>query len=152
MTIKEAFESLAKVTSKGMKNPFFVMRGLNKAFNDIASTVEGGGMPNYTASEQVTGTWLGKPRYQKTIILRENSVDKFTKSGNTYVDSLPANIAYVNLIQMYSLRQGNWVDCMNLKDQLSLCFDMTNRGVYVEAPQFTISDIFVTIEYTKTTD
>lgn len=40
MNIKEAFESLAKVTSKGMKNPFFVIRGLYQAFNEIAEGIQ----------------------------------------------------------------------------------------------------------------
>lgn len=68
MTIKEAFESLAKVTSKGMRNPFFVMRGLNKAFSEIAGSVEGGGGSSYSTSEIKAGKWIdGKDIYAKTI-------------------------------------------------------------------------------------
>ena len=58
MTIKEAFEMLAKSTKKGMKNPFFVMRGLSKNFSDIAENIEegGGGSSAWTLAGSGTGT------------------------------------------------------------------------------------------------
>lgn len=68
MTIKEAFESLAMVTSKGMKNPFFVIRGLNKAFSEIADSVDGGGGISYSTDETKVGKWIdGSDIYAKTI-------------------------------------------------------------------------------------
>lgn len=40
MNIKQAFTKLTEITSKGMRNPFYVMRNLNAAFANIASDLD----------------------------------------------------------------------------------------------------------------
>lgn len=78
MTIKEAFQQLANATKKGMKNPFFIMRSLNKNFSEIADKIEGGtGGINYSTDEQDTGLkWIdGSKIYQKTFYFTPTGVD-----------------------------------------------------------------------------
>lgn len=148
--ILEAFKKDLRIGYQAQKNVVDISERYIHELSEADLGSKGG--VDYTTEEQDTGLkWFGKPKYQKSIILRQNGVDQFSKSVNTFVDSLPANIGYINIIQMYSLRSGNWVDCMNLKDQLSLCFDMTSRGVYFET-NLSVSDLIITIEYTKITD
>lgn len=149
MTIKEAFESLAKVTSKGMKNPFFVMRGLNKAFNDIASTVEGGGGGNYSTDETKVGTWVdGSDIYQKTFILRENSVDKYTKANNLYSNVLPSGIKYIQLAGMFALRGTGYADVQNISGEVNMVPDIKTCAVYFSSSH-AHTDIILTFKYVK---
>ena len=54
---------------------------------------------------------------------------------------------------MYALRNNQqWVDCMNIKNEMSLCIDVTNKGIYFETALGDYQDLVVTVEYTKTTD
>lgn len=105
MTIKEAFQLLADSTKKGMKNPFFIMRSLNKNFSKIADEIQGGDIDAsdvsygenstvedaldtlneghvYSTTEKVVGKWIdGKPLYERTFSI---PFSNFTKNNDTY--------------------------------------------------------------------
>lgn len=87
MNIKEAFESLAKVTFKGLKNPFFVIRGLYQTFNEIADEIEE--IPSADKIEfDNTGTTLSSDTVQGAI----EELDSAITTSTQVVNSPTANI------------------------------------------------------------
>jgi len=142
MTIKEAFQQLANATKKGMKNPFFIMRSLNKNFSEIADGIEGGGSDiEYSTEEKKIGKWIdGKPVYQKTFIT-DTTINVPKTTWYTIIDSgIP-----IEYIISYSLigGQGSTYDGKFIR-----CSD-TDIQLYSETV-FTLNDGFkLTLQYTK---
>lgn len=89
MTIKQAFEKLAKVCAAGLKNPWFVQRNLHDAFVDIADKIEGGGGGSSVEVTQIleSGTKVA------TITVDDTPTDIYAPSGGgggdwTYLGSV----------------------------------------------------------------
>lgn len=115
---------------------------------------EGGGAAlDYSTDEQDTGKkWIdGKTIYQKTIILKQNDVLNFTYSNNEFLNCLPANIDYINIVQIYSDRRNStYIDTHNNTSEVVIVANPTTQNLYFKV----INDprnCIVTIEYTKTT-
>ena len=109
---------------------------------------------HYSTSEQVIGTYLGKPLYQKTLILRENGVDLYTYSGNSYLNCLPNDIEFINIVQMFMPRSGGdagYVDVRNNYNEVQVVPNISNQSIYLY-DSHSPTDITLTIEFTKTTD
>ena len=148
MTIKEAFESLAKATSKGMKNPFFVMRGLNKAFSEVAGSVEGGGI-NYSTEEQNTGLkWTdGKDIYQKTY----KFLPPFVANNNTF--TLDISGVVIRSWEVYALDNGEENTTIGEGSEIRTVNANGSRIIIWIAngtlPYLKNAEINVTVRYTK---
>ena len=115
---------------------------------------EGGGAAlDYSTDEQDTGKkWIdGKTIYQKTIILKQNDVLNFTYSNNEFLNCLPANIDYINIVQIYTDRRSTtYIDTRNNTNEVVVIANPTTQNLYFKV----INDprnCIVTIEYTKTT-
>ena len=115
---------------------------------------EGGGAAlDYSTDEQDTGKkWIdGKTIYQKTIILKQNDVLNFTYSNNEFLNCLPANIDYINIVQIYSDRRNTtYIDTHNNTSEVVIVANPTTQNLYFKVLNDPRNCI-VTIEYTKTT-
>lgn len=115
---------------------------------------EGGGAAlDYSTDEQDTGKkWIdGKTIYQKTIILKQNDVLNFTYSNNEFLNCLPANIDYINIVQIYSDRRNStYIDTQNNTNEVVIVANPTTQNLYFKVINDPLNCI-VTIEYTKTT-
>lgn len=113
----------------------------------------GSGGIDYSTDEKDTGLkWIdGKSIYQKTIVIRENNVDKFTKSGSNYVNVLPSNIDWFNIVQYYSDRAAStYIDTTTISNDFIYVGNPGDGSIYyanVNNPK----NIIITIQYTKVT-
>lgn len=118
-------------------------------------------MVNYSTEEQVIGSWInGKPLYQKTIVTKVPA----TKTNGT----VASNIVYTDTnIELCTKIQGfmaNGETCalapsvyLNSTDSIVFFYRMQGKGgsgltVQNTAVSYSNRDLYVTIEYTKTTD
>lgn len=110
---------------------------------------------HYSTSEQVIGTWINsKPLYQKTLILRENGVDLYTYSGNSYLNCLPNDIDFIDIVQMFMPRSGGdagYVDVRNNYNEVQVVPNISNQSINLY-DNHNPTDTILTIQYTKTTD
>lgn len=122
--------------------------------NGVLSASGGSNMHTYSTTEQEVGTWIdGKTIYEKTYILRENSVDKFAKGGVGNSEYLIGLDNVVNLwvakIQSFRTSSGNtFVDSHNISNELVVTFDITTGGLYFNT-NHNPSDVSVVLQYTK---
>ncbi len=109
----------------------------------------------YSDVERVIGVWRNnKPLYQKTLILRENGVDLYTYSGYSYLNCLPSDIEFINIVQMLMPRSGGgvgYVDVRNNYNEVRVVPNISNQSIYLY-DSHNPTDTIVTIQYTKTTD
>ena len=107
----------------------------------------------YSTEEQLVGTWIdGKPLYQKTLV-KTGVVNTNTTYFN---DELP-NVDYIQKISAsfntniarYESEYTNIND-----DKLQLIVNATDNvgGVFTLFKNITVSEMYVTVQYTKTTD
>lgn len=109
-----------------------------------------GGGTNYSTEEQVIGTWMGKPLYQKTV-----NFGALPKSSSTYVAHGIANIDNIIDYETIALTASNRSTSLNYArhDIYGMCSDADRINMYV----VTYSDRsdaqgWFTLRYTKTTD
>jgi len=109
----------------------------------------------YSDVERVIGVWRdNKPLYQKTLILRENGVDLYTYSGNSYLNCLPNDIEFINIVEMFMPRSGGdagYVDVRNNYNEVQVVPNISNQSIYLH-DNHNPTDTILTIQYTKTTD
>lgn len=115
-------------------------------------TTQGTLAQHYSTTERLIGTWVdGKPLYQKTI-----HIGALTPTDNIVAHGI-GNIERVIDIKGYSDQGGRWfplpyVQTQNLIGyQEKVYVDGTNVYVNLLNDDY-ISDCYVTIQYTKTTD
>lgn len=114
----------------------------------------GSSMHTYSTTEQEVGTWIdGRTIYERTYVLRENGVDKYTKGGISNTEYLIGleNVAnvWVDKIQAFRTSSGsNLVDSRNISGEIITSFDLTTGGLYYYTTH-TPSDISVVLQYTK---
>jgi hypothetical protein len=119
----------------------------------------GGNNIKYSTDEHVVGTWIdGSTLYERTIILRENGVDKYTftgsmSEGGNYAVGL-TGIDKIWLDGLYSKRgksgDTDYTDIDNNSTEVVTVFKHTDCSFYfkdIHAPL----DIILTIRYTKST-
>lgn len=112
---------------------------------------------DYSTDEQDTGIkWIdGKALYQKTIVIRENSVDKFTYDNNTsiYANCIPSGCDYIIVKDFFAKRTGaQFVDYTNCSTDMNSVLYVGGNGLYFKhAVGITYTDIIITILYTKST-
>lgn len=112
---------------------------------------------HYSEDEQVVGTWIdGNTLYERTIVLRENGVDKYTFTGNmskggTYAVGL-TNIDKIWLEGLYAKRGRSgdtvYTDIDNNNTEVITVFKHSDGSFYFR-DTFTPTDIILIIRYTK---
>lgn len=115
----------------------------------------GGGQHEYSTSEQVVGKWIdGKSVYEKTIVLREDDVDKYTKDGYLYNVGLTGTDK-IWLTGLYAKRgsAGNtmYTDIISAADDVVIVFKHTDGSIYFK-DNFVPTDVIVIFRYTKVND
>ena len=111
MNIKEAFESLAKVTFKGLKNPFFVIRGLYQTFNEIADEIEEEIPDADKIPFDKTGTTLSSDTVQGAIEELASLKGEISNSSITFALP-PKSVALVITSHPYYTDScGMWIVC-----------------------------------------
>lgn len=153
-----------------------VVRSMTKAEFDLLSSDEKVGIINitdvtggaedkfqpiiYSETEREIGVWTdGKPLYEKTIILRENSVDKYTITGAIGTGALYdvglTGLDKIYITGLYAKRgsAGNTVytDIAPSGADVVVVFKHSDGSIYFR-DTFDPTDIIVTIRYTKSTD
>lgn len=107
---------------------------------------------DYSTTEQDTGKkWIdGKPIYQKTIVLKDNSTNIYTYSNNEFVGCLPSDIGdYINIIQVYSDRRDTtYIDVGQTGSEVIVVPNPYTTNLYMTS-NHTPTTCIVTIEYTK---
>lgn len=107
----------------------------------------------YSTEEVVVGTYMGKAKYRKTIVM-----SNVTETNKTYdLSSLSVETCMINSSHSY-FEQGNYqipIGCYGGTTDYSRAFYQKNtKTLYVQfGTTYTMSkNIHITIEYTKTTD
>lgn len=101
---------------------------------------------NYSTSEQLIGTWDGKPLYEKTF----TSAGQITTSWRTALDMSGMNIDKVLLVNPTYYEGSTY---MNSSNGAECRYNGGNQLVQVKTANYTIDGgVIVTIRYTKTTD
>ena len=107
----------------------------------------------YSTEEQLVGTWIdGKPLYQKTLV-KTGGVNTNTTYFN---DELP-NVDYIQKISAsFNTNTARYeTEYTNINDdKLQLIVNATDNvgGVFTLFKNRTVSEMYVTVQYTKTTD
>lgn len=117
-------------------------------------TTNGGETHHYSLTEQVIGTWMDKPLYEKTY--------HYTGTLNAHswvtIDSsrLPSNTPYFSVTNICLLSTELSQNAKFSGYNTSIPFDIalsTAEQLYFEnKSNFKIYEFFVTVQYTKTTD
>lgn len=123
-----------------------------KVLNNRLMNVEDSSI--YSTEETKVGTWInGKPIYRKVVI-----IPNVTATQATYdLSSIPIDICMVNTSNSF-FAQGNYilpiVSYGSNTDWSRAFFEVHTKKLYVEfGSVYTMSkNIYITIEYTKTTD
>lgn len=118
----------------------------------------GGGSENnvYSTEEQVVGTWIdGKPLYRRTFQFKTPSTASttFTSIANTEIQDIENIVSWnggINTSNGYKIP----IEHVDSGAQTSILYDSGRHGlrVFTKHAEYTNSDMFLTIEYTKTTD
>lgn len=166
-TFKEGIDALKKAIEKGIGNADLFKKVGNTeikygegdcstAINDLGERLDEGEV--YSTEEQVIGTWLGKPLYVKSF---EKNV---SATGTDNVDVLIATIPNITPIKTYgTYERGSYIFDMPSSYYSSSGHYETSRIVYAKTTgnitlqcctkvSTTITKIWLTIYYTKTTD
>lgn len=116
---------------------------------------------HYSQTEHVVGTWIdGKPLYEKTVM------GHFSSSSNqTTISHGVSNIKYVTKYEAFYIFQNQprfipqmYYDASgNVQHQFgAFIYDIDNSGIFITygntLKSWSQYDIYVTIQYTKTTD
>ena len=107
---------------------------------------------HYSTVEHVVGTWIdGKTLYERTMVLKENGVLNYTYSNNEFVDCLPHNIGYIDVVKLYSSRENTaYIDIGLTGGEVIVVPNPTTHNLYFTS-QHNPTDVIVTIQYTKST-
>lgn len=110
----------------------------------------GGSMLDYSTTEHKTGQkWIdGKDIYEKTYILRENGVDKYTyKTGNIYDTGDRYDVAWV--ANMIAIRTDNeTIESFNYGNTATVIFLKKTQGIFFQERGI-FKTVIVTVRYTK---
>lgn len=120
--------------------------------------IEGGGSMNYSTTEHEVGTWIdGSTLYERTIVLRSNSQDQYTFSGQSLAIGGSYAVGLTGIenmwLESYSAVRGksgntNYTD-IGLTEEMVCVWNHSDGSVYVRN-QFEPISIVITIRYTKT--
>ena len=110
---------------------------------------------NYSTEEKVVGTWIdGKPLYQKTIVFSLSSGSNDYKHGIKDVDMIffVNGFRYLNNqtspIPYIDVEAGSSIDSWS-----TIIYHLDNEFIsYRTSPRYNNFTIYVTVQYTKTTD
>lgn len=128
--------------------------------NNETKSISFGNINKYSTTETIIGTWIdGKPIYKKTILF--NNINIGT-SDYSWTGSLNlSNISYITLDETHSyfVITGQKYPINYSQPQYnsgsSYIIKVTNYEpdfIFYKTNNFSVSDIVVTVEYTKTTD
>ena len=117
---------------------------------DTSNTID------YSTTEQDIGRkWIdGKPIYQKTIAIYENSqlVAGLTLTGNELSgNTIPQNIDKAISCKQLSMRSTGYIDNGNFTDKSKLLVHQSAGTLYVDTDSTPVY-MYAILEYTKTTD
>lgn len=127
---------------------------LNYQFYDMSG--QGVEANNFSTDEKVIGTWIdGKPLYQKTVSTGAlpNSTVKAVAHNVSNVDKVCDIFGFVSTGDQYGtnyplLFRGNG----SFNDGINLYSDRNNIIIYTNKNYSNMSESYVTLQYTKTTD
>ena len=144
--ILEAFKKDLRISFQAQRNVVDISERYIAELSD--AEIGGGGGVDYSTEEQDTGLkWIdGSTIYQRTFVLRENSIDKYTKSNNVYTNVLPSDIKYIELVGMFALRSTGYADVQNISSEVNMVPDITNKGIYF-ASSHSHTNIILTFKY-----
>lgn len=117
-----------------------------------------GGVPQdgyveYSTSEKIIGTWIdGKPLYQKTIQAKAGAV---TTDGTMVNKTTAHNIANIESRIGCYINGSAMLHLFGNANAIRYCdayFDTTNVTIRTNSTTFSNATVYVTIQYTKTTD
>ena len=127
--------------------PAQVVNTYNTSNTDTYSCDYINGLHNFSTTEEVIGTWLGKPHYRKVIHSGQLSLS----STLTAISAGLSNIDVVTDIRFTLYFQNNiWFTFWNL-DEIHYK-KSTDKIELATSSSATFSDSYIIIEYTKTTD
>lgn len=115
-------------------------------------TTYGGLAHHYSENEQVVGTWIdGKPLYEKTIYIAS------VTSGSSYQHNI-SNVKDISIYEIRAKRNTGWYSSGHIFqdgiNNITESFTIIPSSTVLYAYLFgnTITDCYVTVRYTKTTD
>lgn len=107
---------------------------------------------NYSTEEQIIGTWIdGKPLYQKTIIVENES--GFARKQKVY-ENTEINILSAEKIMMFVSSEGEWISERYLIYPIGVDWNYNNVMLRYNDAGYdgVVTKIRFTIQYTKTAD
>jgi len=124
---------------------------------DIMSTLPGAPTqrPKYSTTEQVVGEWIdGKPVYQKTISFGAlpNAIEKRVAHGVSNISKVIHIFGIYNWASEWGSFDYSPHDAETLGYGLSFGVDLTDIVVRPKLDMSSVTESYVTIQYTKTTD
>lgn len=126
--------------------------GEGLSINESGVLSAGGGLPNYSTTEHLTGQkWIdGKDIYEITYPLIVGGVAQYTRGGmenKSYLVGLTGfDIAYIS--EFIGVR-STAIDSFPIANTMYYTFDKANGAIFVAHDTFTYSDLYVTVRYTK---
>ena len=124
-----------------------LIQGLWRNKNGRNNFTDWGGSLNFSTDEQIVGRWIdGKPVYQKSY-----HINRAASSANCIIDSSLNRTTTVPIFTVGYLKisNGNWISA----GYYGRCnFIIDENGFGVNTGDYSFSDVYVTIQYTKTTD
>ena len=119
-----------------------------------AWTTSGVPAVHYTEDEQVIGTYLGKPFYQKTIHVIEQS-EVAQKQYQAEIQALNAKMIFLDTasIKLGSVAGGIWINSPYYNSaNYNNAVAVTVNEMTIVATGWNFTEAVVTVKYTKTTD
>lgn len=150
MRIKEAFMQMSKTVSNAMKNPFFVIAGLERDLKEISENIS---LIEYSTSECLVGKWIdGSNLYEMTYIVNSG----ITFGGTYNYVTLPNNIK-VRDYKGFISRNNGALDGFIYGFQGMSGSDISSLDVRTNSIEFSVQSalesgfeyVSITIQYTK---
>ena len=157
-----AYSLLAKDIKFTSNNPKWKANNVEGAINDLFDLTRMKAN-NYSTDEKVVGTWInGKPLYQKTIRIADFSVPNFidvkTVNMSSYLnnvdDMIDAKLKFTRAGFSYTGISIYASGANTISQYIGFRYSISENLLYLTVPSSgsDYTDIYFTIQYTKTTD
>ena len=109
---------------------------------------------HYSTTEQVVGTWFGKPLYEKTFVVEQSTAQQVTSIDVTALN-VETMLSTTGACQLGSQADNQWITAPMFESgsfNVFINYLSGSNAIRIQASGWGVSNAYITARYTKTTD